>query len=73
MFGDFFVTFYLKYTSILKSTHISLCNTKFGKSLTSKQCSGSVGSRKFLFLGLPDPDPLFRGTDLDPSIIKQKW
>ncbi len=26
-------------------------------------------------LGLPDPDPLLRGTDpaLDPSTIKQKW
>jgi hypothetical protein len=24
------------------------------------------------FLGLPDPDPLVRGTDPDPSIIKQK-
>jgi hypothetical protein len=24
------------------------------------------------FLGLPDPDPVIRGTDLDPSIIKQK-
>ncbi len=25
-----------------------------------------------MFLGLPDPDPLFRGMDPDPSIIKQK-
>ncbi len=29
-----------------------------------------------MFLGLPDPDPLVRGTDpdpaLDPSVIKQK-
>jgi hypothetical protein len=25
-----------------------------------------------MFLGLPDPDPLIRGTDPDPSIIKQK-
>jgi hypothetical protein len=37
------------------------------------QCcgSGSIGS---VFLGLldPDPDPLVRGMDLDPSIIKQK-
>ncbi len=24
------------------------------------------------FLGLQGPDPLFRGTDPDPSIIKQK-
>jgi hypothetical protein len=24
------------------------------------------------FLGLPDPDPLVRGTDPDPSVIKQK-
>jgi|LakMenEpi03Aug12_release.lakeMendotaPanAssembly.Ray.scaffolds.fasta_scaffold5401688_1 hypothetical protein len=24
------------------------------------------------FLGLSDPDPLVRGTDPDPSIIKQK-
>jgi hypothetical protein len=23
-------------------------------------------------LGLLDPDPLVRGTDLDPSVIKQK-
>jgi hypothetical protein len=23
-----------------------------------------------MFLGLPDPDPLVRGTDPDPSIIK---
>ncbi len=25
-----------------------------------------------MYLGLPDPDPLVRGTDPDPSIIKQK-
>ncbi len=25
-----------------------------------------------MFFGLPDPDPLVRGPDLDPSIIKQK-
>jgi hypothetical protein len=25
-----------------------------------------------MFLGLPDPDPLVRGLDPDPSIIKQK-
>jgi hypothetical protein len=25
-----------------------------------------------MFLGLPDPDPLVRGMDPDPSIIKQK-
>ena len=25
-----------------------------------------------MFLGLPDPDPLGRDTDPDPSIIKQK-
>jgi hypothetical protein len=24
-------------------------------------------------LGLPDPDPFVRGTDPDPSIIKQKY
>ncbi len=24
-----------------------------------------------MFLGLPDPDPLVRGTDQDPSIIKE--
>ncbi len=24
-----------------------------------------------MFVGLPDPDPLVRGTDPDPSIIKQ--
>jgi hypothetical protein len=24
-----------------------------------------------MFLGLPDPDPLVRGPDPDPSIIKQ--
>ncbi len=24
-----------------------------------------------MFLGLLDPDPLVRGTDLDPSIVKQ--
>jgi hypothetical protein len=24
------------------------------------------------FLGLPDPDPIVRGADPDPSIIKQK-
>jgi hypothetical protein len=30
--------------------------------------------RIHMFMGLPDPDPLVRGTDLDPdpSIIKQK-
>ncbi len=25
-----------------------------------------------MFLGLPDPDPLVRGPDPDPSIVKQK-
>jgi hypothetical protein len=25
------------------------------------------------FLGLPDPIFIFRGTDMDPSIIKQKY
>jgi len=25
------------------------------------------------FLDLPDPDPLVRGTDPEPSIIKQKY
>jgi hypothetical protein len=25
-----------------------------------------------MFLGLPDPDPLLRGMDSDPSFIKQK-
>jgi hypothetical protein len=31
--------------------------------------------RIHVFLGLldPDPDPLVRGMDPDPSIIKQKW
>jgi hypothetical protein len=24
-------------------------------------------------MGLPDPDPLVRGTDPDPSIIKKKY
>jgi hypothetical protein len=47
MFRDFFMTFNLKYTSILKSTHISLCNPKFEKSLNSKQCSGSEGAVSF--------------------------
>ncbi len=28
--------------------------------------------RIHMFLGLPDPDPLVRGMDPDPSIIKQK-
>jgi hypothetical protein len=28
--------------------------------------------RIHMFLGLPDPDPLVRGPDPDPSIIKQK-
>jgi hypothetical protein len=26
-----------------------------------------------MFLGLPDPDPLVRGMDPDPSIIMQKY
>jgi hypothetical protein len=26
-----------------------------------------------MFLGLPDPNPLVRGMDPDPSIKKQKW
>jgi hypothetical protein len=29
--------------------------------------------RIHMFLGLPDPDPLVRGMDTDPSIIKKKW
>jgi hypothetical protein len=28
--------------------------------------------RIHMFLGLPDPDPLVRGMDPDPSIIMQK-
>jgi hypothetical protein len=28
--------------------------------------------RIHMFLGLPDPDPLVRGIDPDPSIIMQK-
>jgi hypothetical protein len=28
--------------------------------------------RIHMFLGLPDPDPIIRSTDSDPSIIKQK-
>jgi hypothetical protein len=31
-----------------------------------------IRSRKFLDLLDPDPDPLVRGMDSDPSIIKQK-
>ncbi len=31
-----------------------------------------LGIRIRMFLGLLDPDPLVRGTDSDPSIIKQK-
>jgi hypothetical protein len=34
-----------------------------------KQCSMF---RIHIFLGLPDPDPLVRGMDPDPSIIEQK-
>jgi hypothetical protein len=29
--------------------------------------------RVHIFLGLPDPDPLVRETEPDPSIIKQKY
>jgi hypothetical protein len=39
-------------------------------SLNFMQCCGS-GS--VCFLGILDPDPLVRGTDPDPSVIKQKW
>jgi hypothetical protein len=28
---------------------------------------------QYVFFGLVDPDPLVRGTDPDPSIIKQKY
>jgi hypothetical protein len=38
-----------------------------------KLCFGSVESvGSISFLALPDPDSLVRGTDPDPSIIKQK-
>jgi hypothetical protein len=50
---------------------------KVGEKL--KQCSESGSEsisvhRVHMFLGLPvpDPDPLLRGMDPDPSIIKQK-
>jgi hypothetical protein len=38
-------------------------------------CNQGCGSdhRIHMFLGLLDPDPLVRGMDPDPSIIKQKW
>jgi hypothetical protein len=42
----------------------SLIRCRVGKSVFR------IRSRKFL--GLPDPDPLVRGKDPDPSIIKQK-
>ncbi len=38
---------------------------RIGKNIGSK-------TKVLRFLGLPDPDPLVRGTDPDPSIIKQK-
>jgi hypothetical protein len=35
--------------------------------------NGSVADPDpYVFLGLPDPDPLVKGMDLDPSIIMQK-
>jgi hypothetical protein len=44
----------------------------FSTTYTSLLCgSGSTGST-FLALLDPDPDPLFRDMDPDPSIIKQK-
>jgi hypothetical protein len=43
-------------------------------------CTVSYGTHRYgccgsgsWFLGLPDPYPLVRGTDPDPSIIKQKY
>jgi hypothetical protein len=37
-----------------------------------QQCSGSGSGSIHMFVGLSDPDPLVRGMDQDPSIIKQK-
>jgi hypothetical protein len=48
---------------------------KRSKIFKALQCCGSgFRSRIRMILGLPDPDPLVRGTDpdLDPSIIKKK-
>ncbi len=38
----------------------------------NKMCAAVFRIRIHMFLGLPDPDPLVRGMDPDPSIIMQK-
>jgi hypothetical protein len=37
-----------------------------GKDVCLSQCWGSGSRRISMFLGLPDPDPLDRGTDPEP-------
>jgi hypothetical protein len=48
----------------MKNIHLGMANVK--KSVLR------IRSQVLMFLGLLDPDPLVRGTDPDPSIIKQK-
>ncbi len=40
--------------------------------LKTHQTAFEAVIRIHMFLGLPDPDPLVRGMDPDPSISKQK-
>jgi hypothetical protein len=47
------------------------CSSRL-KTLTIPFCASVLRIRIHMFLGLPDPDPLVRGMDPDPSIIMQK-
>ncbi len=46
--------------------------TALGKQMPQIFAVFRIRIRIHMFLGLPDPDPLVRGMDPDPSIIMQK-
>jgi hypothetical protein len=61
---------------VVRDTQTKFCMLLHIKWFYSQCCGSGLQIRIRMFLGLPDPDPLVRGTDpdpaLDPSVIKQK-
>ncbi len=62
----------LRYIGILLKFKMLLTGFMIPSSLTPQSSVGIRICRNHMFLGLLDPDPLVRGPDPDPSIIKQK-
>jgi hypothetical protein len=62
----FTVSTLLCWDSVLGPHSFYIGSPRSGSAFCQKQCS-----RSGKFLGFPDPDPLVRGTDPDPSVIKQ--